>query len=601
MSDDHEMPPVHDQQLTTVWGTSETSTVTQSGGVIRRDADHEYAPAKRQAVPGPEREELDDLRDSNEVLKDGVMQSKKKEKQMRAQLDTLQKQFGKMYEHLQETPKKQHVEQQHKEQLLAQNRTLFEQLKSTQAHKDEEGRKLHEFGRNVIAQQKELYKELQSARAEKEKQEEKARELQRTAVEKANEAAMLRTKLANQASGITPRTSRGKTMNQVELCNMSTRIPVIPFTPIPIPATETSSTPPDSEDETSKVAGEIDVHKLAAEIARFLPIAALDVTTPTKKRRASSKQVVIHTVPDYIALSWKACLFCSVAALEVKCGVEMSEEFIFKTPPSKEDVLKCEQGLAQPGPDDFRFDFNPGYRQSKWNKIVLGKIADAAIIEGNLKHLDEVPREWLLEKLNGQLQRAHEAWARPQQRGDETEPEAVARANQYREERADNMRGNSAKAQKFDARKSIIELFIQLKAGKSAPDLEAWKRLLKMLEYLGNEGMSSSEEFERTHNNGRKSYVYIVKVCVWHAADVDQHLEMVDKAGKELNPRRKGPKALPRERDGTLSESGAPKGLPECLYDAAWIKKQSEASPVFYEDLEVSKEAFYLLSVAGKK
>ncbi|KAJ7467388.1 hypothetical protein B0H11DRAFT_2239381 [Mycena galericulata] len=564
MSDDHEMPPVHDQQLTTVWGTSETSTVTQSGGVIRRDAGHEYAPAKRQAVPGPDHEELDDLHDSNEVLKDGVMQSKKKEKQMRAQLDTLQKQFGKMYEHLQETAKKQHVEQQHKEQLLAQNRTLFEQLKSTQAQKDEEGRKLHEFGRNVIAQQKELYEELQSARAEKEKQEEKARELQRTAIEKANEAAMLRTKLANQASGITPRPPRGKTMNQVELRNMSTRIPVIPFTPIPIPAAETLSTPPDSEDETSKVAGEIDVRKLAAEIARFLPIAALDVTTPTKKRRASSKQAVIHTVPDYIALPWKAC-------------------------------------LGQPGPDDFRFDFNPGYRQSKWNKIVLGKIADAAIIEGNLKHLDEVPREWLLEKLNGQLQRAHEAWARPQQRGDETVPEAVARANQYREERADNTRGNSAKARKFDARKSIIELFIQLKAGKNAPDLEAWKRLLKMLEYLGNEGMSSEEEFERTHDNGRKSYVYIVKVCVWRAAEVDQHLEMVDKAGKELNPRRKGPKALPRERDGTPSESGAPKGLPECLYDAAWIKKQSEASPVFYEDLEVSKEAFYLLSVAGKK
>ena len=48
-----------------------------------------------------------------------------------------------------------------------------------------------------------------------------------------------------------------------------------------------------------------------------------------------------------------------------------------------------------------------------------------------------VPREWLLEKLKGQLNRTQEAWARIQPRKNETPAEATARANQYREYRAD--------------------------------------------------------------------------------------------------------------------------------------------------------------------
>lgn len=122
-----------------------------------------------------------------------------------------------------------------------------------------------------------------------------------------------------------------------------------------------------------------------------------------------------------------------------------------------------------------------------------------------------------------------------------------------------------------------------------------------MLQYLGNERMCSEEEVEKDEG-GKKSYVFITKVCVWRAAEVDDHLLMVDDTEKALFPTsRKGPKRAARERDGTASASGAPKGLPKCLYDAAWIECESETNPVFYKDLQVSEDVFYLLAAAGRK
>lgn len=123
-----------------------------------------------------------------------------------------------------------------------------------------------------------------------------------------------------------------------------------------------------------------------------------------------------------------------------------------------------------------------------------------------------------------------------------------------------------------------------------------------MLEYLGFEGMSSEEEVEIL-SGGKRLNVFRVKLCVWRAEDVTNYLQMIDSQGKKLDNlkqlQHKGPKPLPRHRDGTPGESGAPTKLPECLYNAEWIKKMSAGSPVFYEDLQVSKETFHLLAAAA--
>jgi hypothetical protein len=122
-----------------------------------------------------------------------------------------------------------------------------------------------------------------------------------------------------------------------------------------------------------------------------------------------------------------------------------------------------------------------------------------------------------------------------------------------------------------------------------------------MLIHLGNDRMSSEEDFEETQGN-RKWTGYKVKICAWRAQEVDDILLMVDSMREKLFKGKfgpPGPKRLPRERGDEASVTGAPKGLPECLYDAGWIARESKKSPVFYADLAVSKEAFYLLAASA--
>ncbi|KAJ7085091.1 hypothetical protein C8R44DRAFT_752987 [Mycena epipterygia] len=519
--------------------------------------------AKRQAVAGPERDVLDQLRDYNAYYKETLVDLKRRERvkdaenqKLQTHLESMHNQMTEMGKHFQDS-----VDQHHhfKETLVSQNQALFGQLQ-------DQARQFQQYGQETTTQQQQLFAELKLEREKKEAQEQKTREFERAAVQKSNEAAALRAKLANQASGQTPRArGRGKIMSQVELRNIGTRVPIIPFTPIPIPG---PASVPDAnmESGTPSVVGNIDMAQLAAEIAKHLPGAMIG-------------RILRKTKED-------------------KCGVDNAEDFVLKTPPSENEVRRCEEGLIRPHRDDFRFDFNLGYRQSRWNNIVLNKLVDAATVEG--EHLVPVSREWMLGKLQGQLHRAQEAWVRPQVRANETPAKAQARANQYREDRAANTRLNSAKlrTQKFEERERIVEFVIRLKAGTRAPDLEAWKRILQMLKYLGNDGMSSEEEFEKD-DRGTRLYVFKVKVYVWRAVEVGKYLRLVDTMGDKLAVRKKGPRPLPRERDGTRSVSAAPKGLPECFYDAGWIKRESEASPVFYEDLEVSEEAFYLLAASA--
>lgn len=153
--------------------------------------------------------------------------------------------------------------------------------------------------------------------------------------------------------------------------------------------------------------------------------------------------------------------------------------------------------------------------------------------------------------------------------------------------------------QKYEDRDRTLQIIIKSRSSKEpAADLEAWKRLLEMLELLGTDGMSSEEECE-IFQNSRASVAYKVKVCIWRAADVNEYLWMVDAAKKTIKNKKRGPEPRKRIRDGTPSESEAPKGLPLCLYDPEWIKKESDASPVFYENLAVSKKAFCLLAKAA--
>ncbi|KAJ7860934.1 hypothetical protein B0H13DRAFT_1900702 [Mycena leptocephala] len=551
-----------------------------------REDEQQPMPSKRKVVGGSL---IDEAKSQAAYYKDRLQAQKEKERidktynqQLRSDLNTMQLEIGKMNMHLETHTHNQRrladqltLEQHEKERLANNNQTLLEQLKAMHKQKEKQTATVEKLVDDAMAQQRQFYTELKSVAAEKERLAKKAQELERSMIEKANEAAALRAKVANQASGSTPRTRRGKIMSNVELRNISSRIPVLQFTPIAIPSTDPPSED-DSEDATPTIPG-LNLHadgyaRLAQEILKLAPGATLGVTSPKNKLRVTK---------------------------ETRCGVENTEQFVFKPTASEEEVQACEQGYLEVQPDDYRFYFGPGYLQARWNHVVLRKIVDAAMIEG--RHLTPVPREWLLEQLTGQMKRAREAWARPQARGNETAAEGIARANQYREERAEAMRGDSAKSRKFANCEKIIEFIITLKTGTNTPDVPAWKRILEMLHHLGNDGMSSEEEFEEIRS-GKKWSGYKVKICAWRTRQVDELLWMVDSMKPKLSKGvtgPPGPKVLPRERSDEMSLSAAPKGLPECLYDAGWIARESKKSPVFYADLAVSKEAFYLLAVSA--
>ncbi|KAK7048795.1 hypothetical protein R3P38DRAFT_2505225, partial [Favolaschia claudopus] len=228
-----------------------------------------------------------------------------------------------------------------------------------------------------------------------------------------------------------------------------------------------------------------------------------------------------------------------------------------------------------PDAHDYRFDFCDGYRKSRWNKIMVERLLNA--VEQELGQSDS-PREWLRVTLNEQLNRIRETWYLAQPKGNETLGEAIARYNQRHEDALERAGNNSRMGRKLKDRVVFVKMVIGIKESTKAKDLESWKRLLKMLLYLGNAGMSSEEVVEEREANGYKTY-FVVKVCVWRADDVTEYLEM---------------------RHSAVSTSPAPKGLPKCLYNAKWLEDESKKSPVFYEDLEVSEASFALLQKAAE-
>ncbi|KAF8197677.1 hypothetical protein K438DRAFT_1967241 [Mycena galopus ATCC 62051] len=469
--------------------------------------------------------------------------------------------------------------QKEKETMMAGNKELVSQVQSfRQWAESQMGQQ-----QNAFVENQELHQQLQSSQKDKEAQEKKAKEFERRAADKANEAAALRAKLANQAAGQTPRTRKTKIMGDAEMRAVATKIPIIPYVPIPCPGPNTGagnsgpnigadnrSAAPAAAGSTTPFSG--DMAQLAAEVAKFMPGASVHVARSPKKKR------VLRDTK------------------KAKCGVENDEQFVLKETATEAEVLACEGGSLQPHLGDYRFDFNIGYRNSRWNQCILDKIIVLAQAEG--KHLDPAPKEWLYDKLHAQMIRAREAWARPNPRGNESTEQSIARANAYREDRATKSRVTSNKTRKFNSRMETVVFVIKLKAGTNAPDLEAWKRILQMLMYLDHSGMSSEEETEITEGNNR-STGFRVKVCVWRAEDVGQYLTMVDAMGKKLvdagRMKPQGPKPAVRLRDGTPSDSGAPRSLPRSLYNEAWIQKNSAISPVFYDDLKVSKDVFHLL------
>jgi hypothetical protein len=118
---------------------------------------------------------------------------------------------------------------------------------------------------------------------------------------------------------------------------------------------------------------------------------------------------------------------------------------------------------------------------------------------------------------------------------------------------------------------------IDLKKENNAEDIAVWEWLLGLLDWLGDDGMSS-EESETDMQTGLE--VYHTKKMPWRR-DVRREMGMID--GQRMKDKqvfsKRGAKPVVRIQNGTKGDTRrpAPAGLPKSFYQKEWLKAQSSA------------------------
>jgi hypothetical protein len=137
---------------------------------------------------------------------------------------------------------------------------------------------------------------------------------------------------------------------------------------------------------------------------------------------------------------------------------------------------------------------------------------------------------------------------------------------------------------------------IDLKSDDVGGDLWIWKWLEKLLERLGDDGMSSDE----SDTEGTES-VYRVKTMLWRCERIEDYMDLIERqpyVDKEVF-RRQGKSCFRRIRgqhNPTTSRKPVAR-LPHQLYDEEWLEEQTGR----YRDsvLKVSREKFQMLDISA--
>ncbi|KAI6124121.1 hypothetical protein EV401DRAFT_2069071 [Pisolithus croceorrhizus] len=268
----------------------------------------------------------------------------------------------------------------------------------------------------------------------------------------------------------------------------------------------------------------------------------------------SKKQRSLTTTSDFILAKVRR-LF------KEKLGIVQDIDFITHAPASAADVhaYKYEDG---PSPDTDKIAFNLA-----WNYSVT------------LEHLlTEFPPlkedDYVEEILRERYKRLRTLWRNAQPKlttkgVPETPAEHEARL-------------------KYHHRKTVLDRIVAMKSETSNDDLGSWKWLQRLINTLGEHGMSSEES---SVENGIEN-VLRVKKLEWRR-NIDKELEIVDLQhvlDKDIFCSQ-GSKPLPRKRapNNPISSQVPVVGLPMALYDDMWILQLMERRR---ESLEISKGPF---------
>ncbi|KAJ6454957.1 hypothetical protein C8R47DRAFT_1228477 [Mycena vitilis] len=523
---------------------------------------------KVRGVPGPQRQELDNVREWEAYHKDQVIAARHKSRELTAENQVLHAQLAAQLEAAEK------LQAEHFAHLSSLHEELDSKTRAIEELQKHEGQMEAQFLGDqqkleaLLNERNMVFPQLVESQKLLMQRNQEVDMVKRLLVRRrAPSASFLHLRSSQEGSPHASSPSRTRaSLDPVR--NSGTRTIEIPLDPIPIPAT------PRRESNPKPKAAQ----QLSATPA-FANLLGTDVET-------------LAGVMDQLKLLLKG----DGAATSQKPENRDLKNYINKLLRDTTRRTACEDEIADPADDLFRWDFSPGYIQSRWNELMIAKIVDAALAEdGEDGPIAEsgIERDSLEALMVDKLSRYRAGWKDFQPRFNdglgrmETKREARERGTHKFEQHQLGSRSNSSKKRKLEVRVETIKATIEIKTSEGkARDVAAWERLLGVAEHLTEQGMSSEEEDE-IEVEGSKVLVYRVKLCVWREPRVADYLRLVDAQTAVFRKHQAGPEPAPRLKSHVRGSSNAPCGLPKSLYNAEWLKK---VPPAYLKELNVSRK-----------
>ncbi|KAJ7845870.1 hypothetical protein B0H14DRAFT_2584510 [Mycena olivaceomarginata] len=503
----------------------------------------EHEAAKVRMVPGPQHEEYDKAHNKQAFHKDQVLIAKQKShkltlenQQLLAQLEEAERTkaehiafLNSMNEELARKSEAITELQQHEGQMEAQFLGDQEKLQA-----------LYDQCNTIVPQLLESQKLLMQCNEDVER-------LNRLLVQKTDETIQIRAYSYLQSKKTpqrTPPPRRGTRASLDPVRNSGTRTIEIPLDPILVTQAPSGKSKPKSKAKLAATPAfadllGTDVTTLSGLIGKLEQLlvgddVTVDVKKATPKKRNKLKSPASKALVNRINSALRRTTYN-------KFGVEQAANFHIYNPAEPAKVAACEDGLADPADDLFQWDFNPGYTKCRWNDLMIAKVVDAVLeADGEDREIAEggVEHDFLEALMREKLGRFQGAWKGFQPRFNEhlgrleTMREARDRGMQAAEQHQPACRSTTSKHRKFEDRVQTIIATIEIKTGEgNTGDVETWRRLLEMVQHLGQQGMSSEEEDE----------VQKVKVCIWREPRIVEYLRFMDAQTGLFKKHQRGP------------------------------------------------------------
>ncbi|KAJ7176582.1 hypothetical protein C8R46DRAFT_1029901 [Mycena filopes] len=562
------------------------------------------SPSKVRAVPGPQRDVFDDVRYNESYHKDQATVARDKAQRLYSENQRLLAQLAEA--------------QMLKAQTDDHMRSLRQELESKtrvivdlQQSEGELSAQCFQDQQKIDALRNEchtVFPQLQEAHLLLLERNAHVDHLTRLLQEKQDEAFQLRAaniQRGKKAAQNPPPPRRGTRASLDPVRNSSTRMIQIPLNPVGVtkePSAKSNSKQPKGKGmaAVAELVG-TDVNMLTDLIGKLERLLVDDDVSVTIEEPTPKVPKVPKAFVNYINSSLRKATY--------KCfEVTQVTDFTIYNKAEPAHVEACKEGVADPADDLFQWDFEPGYKDCRWNELMISKVVDVTLrADGRNGRIckaierDLFQRDYLEELMKEKLERYRGAWKGFQPRFNEslgrmeTTQEATDRGAETYLQHQLSCRSRTTKARKLDERIAVTTSTIEIKVlDAAAGDIATWRRLLEMLHHLGVPGMSSEDEDE-VEVEDTKVHIFRVKLCIWREPAVVELLRFVDAQAAVFREHQRGPEAATRIRGRDHGSGKVPRGLPRSLYNPEWLETQSAA---YIKELKISKEVFGLFVAA---